>query len=115
MKEIPEQWTGTAEQWGEIKEAFENLAIAIAETFKPIIKTFKELYSSLSDVMTNPELKRLIKKAARQQSIRDKRQQLERSRKRQQLLAENKDKSNNWRRLHGLPARRKIKKHCKYH
>lgn len=106
MKEIPEQWAGTAEQWNEIKEAFENLTIAIAEAFKPIIKTFKELYSSLSDVMTDPELKRLIKKAARQQSIRD---------KRQQLLAENKDKSNNWRRLHGLPARRKIKKHCKYH
>jgi len=43
MKEIPEQWTGTAEQWGEIKEAFENLAIAIAETFKPIIKTVSTL------------------------------------------------------------------------
>lgn len=113
MKEIPEQWAGTAEQWNEIKEAFENLTIAIAEAFKPIIKTFKELYSSLSDVMTDPELKRLIKKAARQQSIRDKRQQLERSRKRQQLLAENKEKSNNWRRLHGLPTRRKIKKHHK--
>jgi len=68
VKEIPGEWTGTAQQW----------------------------------------VKRL-KKAVRQQSIRDKRQQLERSRRRQQLLAENKDKSNNWRRLHGLPTRRKIK------
>ena len=111
MKEIPGEWTGTAKQWNEITEAFKNMAIAIAEAFKPIVKTFQELYSSLSDVMTDPELKRLIKKTARQQSIRDKRQQLERSRRRQQLLAANKDKSNNWRRLHGLPAKRKIKKH----
>lgn len=113
MKEIPGEWTGTAEQWDEIKEAFKNLAIAIEEAFKPVIKTFQELYSSLSDVMADPELKRLIKKAARQQSIRDKRQQLERSRKRQQLLAENKDKSNNWQRLHRLPAKRKIRKYHK--
>lgn len=25
------------------------------------------------------------------------------------------DKSNNWRRLHGLPAKRRFKKHCKNH
>lgn len=71
--------------------------------------------NDVSDVMTDPKLKRLIKKAKRQQSIRDRRQQLERSRVRQQLAEENKDKSNNWRRLHGLPARRKIKKYHKKH
>lgn len=108
--ETPKEWKGTPEQWDGVIEAFENLAIAIREAFKPIVKTFQELYSSLRDVTTDPELKRLIKKAKRQQSIRDRRQQLERSRERQQLAAANKDKSNNWRRLHGLPARRKVKK-----
>lgn len=38
---------------------------------------------------------------------------LERSQKRQQLTAANTDKSNNWRRLHGLCTRRKYKKHAK--
>ena len=107
MKEAPKEWAGTPEQWNGVIEAFENLAVAIKEAFKPIIKTFQELYSSLYDVTTNQELKRLIKRAKRQQSIRDKRQQLERSRRRQQLLEANKDKSNNWKRLHGLPAARR--------
>lgn len=99
--EAPKEWTGTPEQWNGVIEAFGNLEVAIREAFKPIVKSFQELYSSLYDVMTNQELKRLIKKA--------KRQQLERSRRRQQLLEANKDKSNNWKRLHGLPARRKFK------
>lgn len=113
--EIPNEWKGTLEQWNRVIEAFGDLAVAIKEAFKPIIKSFQELYCSLSDVMTDPKLKRLIKKAKRQQSIRDRRQQLEKSRVRQQLAEENKDKSNNWRRLHGLPARRKIKKYHKKH
>lgn len=87
--EAPKEWKGTPEQWDGVIEAFGNLAVAIREAFKPIVKTFQELYSSLYDVTTNPELKRLIKKA-----------------KRQQLLELNKDKSNNWKRLHGLPAAR---------
>ena len=45
--------------------------------------------------------------------IRDRKKQLERSQKRQQLTAANTDKSNNWRRLHGLCTRRKYKKHAK--
>lgn len=90
-----------------IREALKK----ISEESKPLIKSWNDLYYELAEALGNRE----AKKRLRQQSIRDKRQQLERSRKRQQLLAENKDKSNNWRRLHGLPARRKIKKHCKYH
>lgn len=43
----------------------------------------------------------------------ERKKQLERSRKRQQLAAVNTDKSNNWRRLHGLCTRRKYKKHAK--
>lgn len=105
--EVPKEWKGTPEQWDRVIEAFGNLIVAIREAFKPIVKSFQELYSSLYDVTANPELKRLIKRAKRQQSIRDKRQQLERSRRRQQLLEANKDKSNNWKRLHGLPAARR--------
>ena len=73
--EAPKEWNGTPEQWDKVIEAFGNLVVAIREAFKPIVKTFQELYSSLYDVTANPELKRLIKKAKRQQSIRDKRQQ----------------------------------------
>lgn len=47
------------------------------------------------------------KKKLKQYSIRDREQQIIRSRRRQQLLRENKDKSNNWKRIHGLPATRK--------
>lgn len=73
--EAPKEWKGTPEQWNEVIEAFGNLVVAIKEAFKPIVKSFQELYSSLYDVTANPELKRLIKKAKRQQSIRDRRQQ----------------------------------------
>lgn len=46
-------------------------------------------------------------KALKQYSIRDREQQIIRSRRRQQLLQQNKDRSNNWKRMHGLPATRK--------
>lgn len=65
----------------------------------------KPYYVLLEDMIVNSFL--------RQQSIRDRKKQLERSRKRQQLTAANTDKSNNWRRLHGLCTRRKYKKHAK--
>lgn len=61
--EAPKEWKGTAEQWDGVIEAFENLAIAIREAFKPVVKTFQELYSGLRDVTADPELKRLIKKS----------------------------------------------------
>lgn len=88
-----------------IREALKK----ISEESAPLIKSWNDLYYSMAAALGDKEAKKRI----RQQSIRDKRQQLERSRKRQRLLAENKDKSNNWRRLHGLPARRKIRKHHK--
>lgn len=85
-----------------IREAFKK----ISEESKQLIKSWNDLYYRLAEALGDRE----AKKRLRQQSIRDKRQQLERSRRRQQLLAANKDKPNNWRRLHGLPAKRKIKK-----
>lgn len=47
------------------------------------------------------------KKELRQREIRDRQKQIIRSRRRQQLLRENQDKNNNWKRIHGLPATRK--------
>lgn len=67
-----------------IREALKK----ISEESKPLIKSWNDLYYKLAVALGNGE----VKKQLRQQSIRYKRQQLERSRKRQQLLAENKDK-----------------------
>lgn len=90
--------------FGEVAgEALRDMINRIAEAGKPVIKSFNDLYNELAVALGNEE----TKKRLRQQSIRDKRQQLERSRKRQQLLEQNRDKSNNWKRLHGLPAARK--------
>lgn len=47
------------------------------------------------------------RKKLRKIRIRDSKQQIIRARQRQQLLRENQDKSNNWKRIHGLPATRK--------
>ena len=47
------------------------------------------------------------KKVLRQREIRDRQKQIIRSRRRQQLLRENQDKNNNWKRIHGLPTTRK--------
>lgn len=86
----------------EAGKAFRDMLNRISEAGQPVIKTFNDLYNEVAAVLGNEE----VKKYLRQQSIRD---------KRQQLLAENKDKSNNWRRLHGLPAKRKIRKRHKNH
>lgn len=47
------------------------------------------------------------KKELRQREIRDRQKQIIRSRRQQQLLRESQDKSNNWKRIHGLPTTRK--------
>lgn len=46
-------------------------------------------------------------KECRVYPLRKKDREYLRSRRRQQLLRENRDKSNNWKRIHGLPATRK--------
>ena len=84
-------------------EALRDMLNKIGEAGKPVIKSFNDLYNELAAALGNEA----VKKRLRQQSIRDRRQQLERSRKRQQLLERNRDKPNNWKRLHGLPAERK--------
>ncbi len=85
-------------------EALRDMLNKIGEAGKPVIKSLNDLYyNELAAALGNEA----AKKRLRQQSIRDRRQQLERSRKRQQLLEQNRDKPNNWKRLHGLPAARK--------
>lgn len=86
----------------EAGKAFMDMLNRISKAGQPVIKTFNDLYNELAAALGNEE----VKKYLRQQSIRD---------KRQQLLEENRDKSNNWRRLHGLPAKRKIRKRHKNH
>lgn len=109
--EVPKEWKGTAKQWDTVIEAFGKAAEAIKEAGQQIVNGFRELYKAMGEAMAAPEIRQRIEKERRQQSIRNRRQQLERIRKRQQLAAENADKSNNWRRLHGLHARRKNRKH----
>lgn len=109
--EVPKEWKGTPEQWEAVIETFRRLAETIKEVGQKIVNNFGEFYKEMGKAMAAPEIRRRIKKARRQQAIRDRQQQLERSRKRQQLAAANANKSNNWRRLHGIHARRKHKKH----
>ena len=92
-----------------VVEAFGRIAKAIQEAGRQIVNSFSEFYKRMAEAMGSEQ----AKKRLRQQSIRDRKKQLERSRKRQQLAAANTDKSNNWRRLHGLCTRRKYKKHAK--
>ena len=108
MTEVPKEWKGTPEEWGAVVEAFGRIAKAIQEAGRQIVNSFSELYKRMAEAMGNEQTKKQL-----QQSVRDRKKQLERSQKRQQLAAANADKSNNWRRLHGLCARRKYKKHAK--
>ena len=87
----------------EAGNALRDMFDRISEAGKPVIKTFNDLYNELAVALGNKE----IKKRLRQQSIHDRRQQLQRSIARKQSLEKHKDKTNNWRRLHGLPAARK--------
>lgn len=102
MTEVPKEWKGTPEEWSEVVEA-------IREAGRRIVNSFAELYKRVAAALGSKQAKKYL----RQQSIRDRKKQLERSRKRQQLAAANTDKSNNWRRLHGLCTRRKYKKHAR--
>lgn len=102
MTEVPKEWTGTPEDWNTVVEI-------IQEAAKQIVNSFEELYKIVAEAIGDKRAKKYI----RQQFIRDRKEQLERSRKRQQLAAANTDKPNNWRRLHGLCTRRKYKKHAK--
>lgn len=80
-------------------------------------KALRSALNSVTEVMMSLQEALLImrasfgnkkaKKELRQREIRDRQKQIIRSRRRQQLLRENQDKSNNWKRINGLPTTRK--------
>lgn len=79
-----------------------------AETRNELVQAFKELgeITRACAEEINKQLEKLWKKLHKIR-IRDSKQQIIRARRRQQLLRENQDRSNNWKRIHGLPATRK--------
>lgn len=87
-----------------------NGYIYAAATGERIAKTGNTIMMSLQEVLLIMGASfgnKKAKKELRQREIRDRQKQIIRSRRRQQLLRENQDKSNNWKRIHGLPTIRK--------
>lgn len=87
-----------------------NGYIYAAATGERIAKTGNTIMMSLQEVLLIMGASfgnKKAKKELRQREIRDRQKQIIRSRRRQQLLRENQDKNNNWKRIHGLPTTRK--------
>lgn len=87
-----------------------NGYIYAAATGERIAKIGNTIMMSLQEVLLIMEASfgnKKAKKELRQREIRDRQKQIIRSRRRQQLLRENQDRSNNWKRIHGLPTTRK--------
>lgn len=87
-----------------------NGYIYAAATGERIAKIGNTIMMSLQEVLLIMRASfgnKKAKKELRQREIRDRQKQIIRARQRQQLLRENQDKSNNWKRIHGLPATRK--------
>lgn len=87
-----------------------NGYIYAAATGKRIAKIGNTIMMSLQEVLLIMGASfgnKKAKKELRQREIRDRQKQIIRSRRRQQLLRENQDESNNWKRIHGLPTTRK--------
>lgn len=82
MTEVPKEWNGTPEEWNAVVEAFGRIAKAIQEAGRQIVNSFSEFYKRMAAATGNEQ----AKKRLRQQSIRDRKKQLERSRKRQQQI-----------------------------
>ena len=87
-----------------------NGYIYAADTGERIAKIGNTIMMSLQEallIMRASFGNKKAKKELRQREIRDRQKQIIRSRRRQQLLRENQDKSNNWKRIHGLSTTRK--------
>ena len=87
-----------------------NGYIYAAATGERIAKTGNTIMMSLQEVLLIMGASfgnKKAKKELRQREIQDRQKQIIRSRRRQKLLRENQDKSNNWKRIHGLPTTRK--------
>ena len=89
------------DDWGaSLKEVIENWMLPIKETVDALVE------QAIIDE-TLPFVDKKTRKRIIDQHIRSKSGQLVRSKARLRMLEENKDKSNNWKRMHGLPAKRK--------
>lgn len=87
-----------------------NGYIYAAATGERIAKIGNTIMMSLQEVLLIMRASfgnKKAKKELRQREIRDRQKQIIRARQRQQLLRENQNKSNNWKKIHGLPATRK--------
>ena len=73
MTEVPKEWKGTPEEWSAVVEAFGRIAKAIQEAGRQIVNSFSELYKRMAAAMGNEQ----VKKRLRQQSIRDRKKQLQ--------------------------------------
>lgn len=103
-----------AETRNALVQAFKELGEITKACAEEINKQLEELHETTK---ANTEMQVLMirasfgEKEARKKLnkiwLRDSKQQIIRARQRQQLLRENQDKSNNWKRIHGLPATRK--------
>lgn len=103
-----------AETRNKLVQAFKELGEITRACAEEINKQLEKLYETTK---ANTEMQVLMMRAsfgekeARKKLnkiwLRDSKQQIIRARQRQQLLRENQDKSNNWKRIHGLPATRK--------
>lgn len=103
-----------AETRNELVQAIKELGEITRACAEQINKQLEKLYETTK---ANTEMQVLMirasfgdkeaRKKLRKIRIRDSKQQNIRARQRQQLLRENQDKSNNWKRIHGLPATRK--------
>ena len=103
-----------AETRNELVQAIKELGEITRACAEQINKQLEKLYETTK---ANTEMQVLMirasfgdkeaRKKLRKIWIRDSKQQIIRARQRQQLLRENQDKSNNWKRIHGLPATRK--------
>lgn len=103
-----------AETRNELVQAIKELGEITRACAEQINKQLEKLYETTK---ANTEMQVLMirasfgdkeaRKKLRKIRIGDSKQQNIRARQRQQLLRENQDKSNNWKRIHGLPATRK--------
>lgn len=103
-----------AETRNELVQAIKEFGEITRACAEQINKQLEKLYETTK---ANTEMQVLMirasfgdkeaRKKLRKIRIRDSKQQIIRARQRQQLLRENQDKSNNWKRIHGLPATRK--------
>lgn len=101
MKEQAASLKKAVDDWGvSLKEVIEDWMLPIKETVDALVE------QAIIDE-TLPFVDKKTRKRIIEQHIRSKSGQIARSKARLRVLEENKDKSNNWKRMHGLPAKRK--------